>query len=213
MDTWFRSLTLQLIGLVIIVLGALYLLKSKVPESAEGTLIGAGVGAVVSIAIFGITKSQNKRGTTLDLFKEYYSADFALLRRRAERFMISHRDVDWVKNDPYDIGRRDEDLAGYGAVLRFWQRVALLFTEDELDRTLIQRLLARELAHWQVLVFEPVFVRKNIYVRETIGRLTHAVANGPAREAFKAGVRDGESMKRRMSSAAELKTVVKSERP
>ena len=36
----------------------------------------------------------------------------------------------------------DEDLVGYGAVLHYSQRVSLLFHEGELEKNLVQRLLA-----------------------------------------------------------------------
>ena len=116
--------------------------------------------------------------------------------------MANYPNVNWLDVDPYDIGRKDENLPGYGAVLRYWQRISLLYEEEALDRILLQKLLARELAHWQVLIFEPVFVRKNIYVRETIRPFVEAVERGPAKRAYAAGLRDGANMKRKNASAA-----------
>lgn len=65
---------------------ALGLVAHAVPTIA-GTLIGAGVGATVSVAVYAATRAQARRQTTLDLFKEYYSAEFADQRRKAERFV------------------------------------------------------------------------------------------------------------------------------
>ncbi len=156
-----------------------------------GTLIGAGVGATVSVAVFAATRGQARRQTALDLFKEYYSGDFADLRRMAERFMARHADVDWSRNDPYLLGTDDPDLAGYGAVLRFWQRVATLYREREIPQSLSQRLLSRELGFWNARIFTPMKARKGMYVRGPIVDLAYRFSIGEARDAFEAGGTDG----------------------
>ena len=56
--------------------------------------------------------------------------------------------MDWSINDPYLLNATDSDLAGYGAVLRLWQRVSALYRKDQVSRGLMQRLLARELGFW-----------------------------------------------------------------
>ena len=160
------------------------------PELA-GSLVGAGVGATVSVAVLLATRAQARRQTALDLFKEYYSAEFASSRRAAEAFMRKHADVDWAKNDPYELGRGDDDLAGYGAVLRYWQRVATYYREGEVDRGLVLRLLSRELGFWRVRVLDLMAGRKGMYVRETIVELARLASIGEGRDAFEAGVRDG----------------------
>lgn len=78
-----------LLGAVWIALG---IVAHNMPTIA-GTLIGAGVGATVSIALYAATRAQARRQTTLDLFKEDYSADFAIQRRACERFMARHEGV------------------------------------------------------------------------------------------------------------------------
>lgn len=113
--------------------------------AAAGSLIAAAVTATIILGVYLATREQARRQTTLDLSKEYYSVDFAEQRRLAERFMRKHADVDWSRNDPYLLGCYDEDLTGHGAVLRFWQRVATLYDERELSRSLAQRPLSREL--------------------------------------------------------------------
>lgn len=156
-----------------------------------GTLIGGGVGATVSVAVFTATRGQAKRNTALDLFKEYYSADFADQRRKAERFMAKHADVDWSANDPYLLDETDTDLSGYSAVLRFWQRVATLHNEGEIPPGLIQRLLSRELGFWNTKLFQPMKARKGMYVRGPIIDLAEKFATGQGRSAFEAGELDG----------------------
>lgn len=134
---------------------------------------------------------QAKRNTALDLFKEYYSADFADERRKAERFMAKHANVDWSANDPYLLDETDTDLSGYSAVLRFWQRVATLHNEGEIPPGLIQRLLSRELGFWNAKLFQPMKARKGMYVRGPIVDLAAKFAKGRGRSAFEAGERDG----------------------
>ena len=145
----------------------------------------------MSVAVFAATRGQARRQTALDLFKEYYSGDFAELRRRAERFMARHAAVDWSRNDPYLLGASDPDLAGYGAVLRFWQRVATLYHEREVPRGLIQRLLSRELGFWNARIFAPMKARKGMYVRGPIVDLAYRLSIGEGRDAFEAGGIDG----------------------
>lgn len=156
-----------------------------------GTLVGAGVGATVSVALYAATRTQARRQITLDLFKEYYSADFATQRRACERFMARYEGVDWSRNDPYVLGRDDDDLGGYGAVLRYWQRVATLYREGEVSRGLTQRLLARELGFWNVRVFKVMAGRKGMYVLDTITDLARRMSIGEARTAFQDGERAG----------------------
>lgn len=169
---------------------ALGLVAHAVPTIA-GTLIGAGVGATVSVAVYAATRAQARRQTTLDLFKEYYSADFADQRRKAERFMAGHADVDWSINDPYVLGANDPDLAGYGAVLRYWQRVSTFYREGEVSKGLLQRLLGRELGFWNVRIFRVMAARKGMYVRGPIVNLAYRISIGEGRSAFEEGERDG----------------------
>lgn len=164
---------------------------AKEHPDIAGSLIGAGVGATVSVAVLLASRLQARRQTALDLFKEYYSADFAASRRKAEAFMRKHRGVDWSCNDPYALGKGDPDLEGYGAVLRYWQRVATYHREGEVDRGLTQRLLSRELGFWRVRILDPMADRKGMYVRDQIVELARLAAIGEGRDAFEAGVRDG----------------------
>lgn len=180
----------SLFGLLGAVWIALGIVAHNVPTIA-GTLIGAGVGATVSVALYAATRAQARRQTTLDLFKEYYSADFAIQRRACERFMARHEGVDWSRNDPYVLGRDDEDLGGYGAVVRYWQRVATLYREGEVARGLTQRLLARELGFWNVRVFRVMDGRQGMYVLDTIADLARRIWIGEARTAFEDGERAG----------------------
>lgn len=179
---------------LMILLAALWLALGVVAHSVPaiaGTMIGAGVGATVSVAIYAATRAQARRQTTLDLFKEYYSPDFADLRRQAERFMARHAKMDWSINDPYILGATDSDLAGYGAVLRFWQRVSTLYREDEVSRGLMQRLLARELGFWNVRIFKVMAARKGMYVRGPIVDLAYRISIGEGRTLFEKGESDG----------------------
>lgn len=167
------------------------LVAHELPQAA-GSLIGAGVGATVSLAIFMAGRAQGRRQTTLDLFKEYYSADFADQRRAAARFMNKYRDVDWSSNDPYEIGRNDEDLDGYGEVRRYWQRVATLYNENELSRGLAQRLLSRELGHWSGRIFMPMRQRKGMYVLDMVVELARRFSIGERPENYTAGIKEGQ---------------------
>jgi hypothetical protein len=176
-----------LLGVLWVALG----LGAHAVPSIAGTLVGAGVGATVSVAVYAATRAQARRQTTLDLFKEYYSADFADLRRKAERFMIRHAQVDWSINDPYLLGAADPDLVGYGAVLRYWQRVSTFYREGEVSRGLLQRLLARELGFWNVRIFKAMAARKGMYVRGPIVDLAYRMSIGEARSLFEEGERDG----------------------
>lgn len=169
---------------------ALALAARSMPLIA-GTLIGAGVGATVSVAVYAATRSQARRQTTLDLFKEYYSANFAELRRMAERFMAKHAGVDWSVNDPYLLDATDPDLPGYGAVLRYWQRVSIFYREGEVARGLLQRLLGRELGFWNVHIFEVMAARKGMYVRGPVVDIAYRMSIGEGRSLFEEGERDG----------------------
>lgn len=83
---------------------------ARAHPAAEGSLVSGGVSATVAVAIFLASRAQARRQPTLDLFKEYYGADFAGQRRAAERFMRAHRGVDWALNDPYAIGAENPTL-------------------------------------------------------------------------------------------------------
>lgn len=179
--------TILLLSLMWIVLA---LVAHAAPTSAA-TLIAAGVGGTVSAAVYAATRTQARRQTTLGLFKEYYSADFAEMRHRAEAFMRKHAGVDWSRNDPYSLGAGDPDLDGYGAVLRYWQRVATLYREDEVSRGLTQRLLSREMGEWNARIFAVMAARKGMYVRELIVDLGYRLSIGEGRTAFEEGERAG----------------------
>jgi hypothetical protein len=172
---------------------------------AAGSLIGAGVGATVSLAIFMAGRVQGRRQTALDLFKEYYSADFADQRRAAARFMTKHRDADWSSNDPYELGRDDDDLAGYGAVLRYWQRVATLYNEKELSRGLTQRLLSRELGQWSARIFEPMQRRKGMYVLDMVVELARRFSIGERPSDYAVGLLEGRRGRTTLPSVEETK--------
>lgn len=169
-------------------LAALYVAYAH--EQFSGTAIGAAIGGTVSLAIFMATRHQSRRQATLDLFAEYYSADFANERRQAARFMRKNKTVDWSRNDPYELGRDDPDLAGYGAVLRFWQRVATLYRENEIHRTLTQRLLSREMGEWNARIFHPMRDRKGMYVLAPVADLAYKFSIGERRDDFRAGARN-----------------------
>lgn len=167
--------------------------------AAEGSLLSGGVSATVAVAIFLATWAEARRATTLDLFKEYYDADFAAQRRAAERFMRKHAAVDWGSNDPYDIGADDPDLAGYGAVLRFWHRVAILYDEGEINRGLAQAILSRELGHWSATIIEPMAPRQGMYVRLAIADIARRFSIGKRGSDYAAG--RAAALKRLPSSA------------
>ncbi len=169
-------------------LAALYVAYAHAQFS--GTAIGAAIGGTVSLAIFMATRHQSRRQATLDLFAEYYSADFANERRRAARFMTKNKAVDWSRNDPYHLGRDDPDLAGYGAVLRFWQRVATLYHENEIHRTLTQRLLSREMGEWNARIFHPMRDRRGMYVLGPVTDLAYKLSTGERRDDYKAGAQN-----------------------
>jgi hypothetical protein len=97
-------------------------------------------------------------------------------------------------NDPYVLGANDPDLAGYGAVLRYWQRVSTFYREGEVSRGLLQRLLGRELGFWNVRIFRVMAARKGMYVRGPIVDLAHRISIGEGRSAFEEGERDGRRM-------------------
>ena len=166
-------------------LAALYVAYAH--EQFSGTAIGAAIGGTVSLAIFMATRHQSRRQATLGLFAEYYSADFASERRQAARFMTKNKAVDWSRNDPYELGHDDPDLAGYGAVLRFWQRVATLYRENEIHRPLTQRLLSRELGEWNARIFHPMRDRKGMYVLGPVADLAYKFSIGERRDDYRAG--------------------------
>ncbi|WP_061934652.1 hypothetical protein [Aureimonas sp. AU22] len=177
---WFdpsrRTFWLLLLAFCWILLG---LIVRHLPELA-GPAVGAGVGATISVAVLLANRDQSRRQTTLDLLTEYYTPEFALNRRAAERFMATHSAADWSQDDPYILGDGDPDLAGYGAVVRYWQRVAILDLEGELRSRLAYRLLAREVGYWNAILFDPMAVRPNMYVRGLLNELVERFSKGQA---------------------------------
>lgn len=89
------------------------------------------------------------------------------------------------------LGRDDDDLGGYSAVVRYWQRVATLYREGEVARGLTQRLLARELGFWNVRLFKVMGRRRGMYVLDTITDFVRRIWIGEARTAFEDGERAG----------------------
>ena len=61
--------------------------------AVAGTIYGGGIAATVPIGLFLANRAQSRRQVTLDLFKEYYSADFADARNKASRFMKKHKTI------------------------------------------------------------------------------------------------------------------------
>lgn len=74
--------------------------------------------------------------------------------------------------------------------MRFWQRVATLYRENEIHRTLTQRLLSREMGEWNARIFQLMRDRKGMYVLAPVADLAYKFSIGERRDDLRAGARN-----------------------
>jgi hypothetical protein len=158
----------------------------------------AAIGASITAGIAVINRVQSKRELALSLHKEYYSHEFAEDRLVAGQFMKRHAGHDWTLSGPYQVRDFDGTLEGYSRVLRYWHRVATLYFEGALDRSLTQRLLSREFGHWYGLVFETMERRKDMYTLKLLMAFRDQIAIGEHRDAFDEGLSEGQRRQRKV---------------
>ena len=154
-------------------------------------LWAAAIGACVTVSIFLITRQQSRRQVTLDLHKEFYSHAFAEQRGKATRFFRRYATTDWSRLSPGNLPDPDDNHQGYSEVLRFWHRVAVLYENGALDRSLAQRLLSRELGYWFGFVFEDMRERPDMFTRELLFGLSYQFETGEGKGLYLAGLQSG----------------------
>jgi len=154
-----------------------------VGAAASGVVLLSGklgiaiVAPVLTLGIWYAGRQQSRRQQTLELFREYYSPDFAKYRVDAERFFSLFPKHDWSADDIYNLPDSDGYREGYSTVTRFFHRTAILFEEGQLDRSLARKLLARETGYWFAVVYELMAERKGMFTREAIFRLGRELIN------------------------------------
>lgn len=181
-----------LLALAMAVGGLLSIGASLVPA-----LTSVPIGGVVSWSIFRANREQGKRNNTLELYKDYYSSDFAEKRVKAEKFFRKNRRSDWAGVDPYELPDSEEWRDGYSAVARYFHRVAVLYERGELNRDLASELLARELGYWFAVAFLPMRKRTDWWTRDAIYGLAREFRTGSYRQLFRRGYLQGCKSKRK----------------
>jgi hypothetical protein len=173
----------------------------KVGMTLLPSITSAAIGALVSWSIFKAGRSQGKRSTTVDLYKEYYSQAFADDRVKAEFFFRKNRRNDWTGENPYDLPDPEKWRSGYSSVTRYFHRVSILYQRNEMQRDLAQELLSRELGYWFAIAFLPMRDRTDWWTKDAIYNLGRAFFEGKRRDLFRRGYLDGCDAKKKRAKA------------
>lgn len=98
---------------------------------------------------------QRNISATLDFHREYNSTEMAAVREGAHRFVLMNPGIDWRAEPELMAFNRDEVTAvSLYELMRFFQRVSVVWTLGRLDEELLTELLGHEVAWWQGIVFD-----------------------------------------------------------
>lgn len=172
-------------------------------KKIEPPFWAAAIAATVTSGVALAARFQSKRAATLELHKEYYSHDFAEDRRTAERFFQRYPRDQWDVS-PYKFPDPDDTLRGYSQVLRFWHRVAVLYKNYAIDRSLTEKLLSREFAYWWALIFIKMNIRDDMYTWDLLNDLSSSLLIGEGSDSYKQGFNEG---RKRYKPAPQFKWV------
>lgn len=98
---------------------------------------------------------QRNISATLDFHREYNSPEMAAVRDGAHRFVLMNPGIDWKAEPELMAFNRDEVTAvSLFELMRFFQRVSVVWKLGRLDENLLAELLGHEVAWWQGIVFD-----------------------------------------------------------
>lgn len=98
---------------------------------------------------------QRSISATLEFHREYNTPEMAAVRDGARKFVLLNAEIDW-KNAP-ELMAFDCDEASAVSLfelMRFFQRITVVWKLGQLDEGLLVDLLGHEVAWWQGMVFD-----------------------------------------------------------
>jgi hypothetical protein len=98
---------------------------------------------------------QRNISATLDFHREYNSTEMAAVREGAHRFVLMNPSIDW-EGEPELMAFNSGEVTAVSLyeLMRFFQRVSVVWTLGRLDEELLTELLGHEVAWWQGIVFD-----------------------------------------------------------
>ncbi|MFN3559391.1 MAG: hypothetical protein ACK4UQ_08885 [Brevundimonas sp.] len=98
---------------------------------------------------------QRNISATLDFHREYNSPEMAAVRDGAHRFILLNPEIDW-ENEPELMAFNCDGATAVSLfeLMRFFQRVSVVWKLGRLDEELLAELLGHEVAWWQGMVFD-----------------------------------------------------------
>ena len=110
-----------------------------------------------SVALAKVQDTNAQISRTLDVHREYNSAEMAEIRTEALRFVQDNHAIDWVGETSLEqFSREDSDAQALFSLMRFFHRVNVLRRLERLDTPLLSQLIGPELAWWEGLAFGPM---------------------------------------------------------
>jgi hypothetical protein len=130
-----------------------------------------------SVALAEAQDTNARISRTLDVHREYNSAEMAGIRTEARRFVQDNRTIDWVGEANLErFSCENSDAQALFSLMRFFHRVNVLRTLERLDTPLLSQLIGPELAWWQGLAFDPMAGRTHSRTMPDIMQLTTALS-------------------------------------
>lgn len=154
-------------------------------------LIGALVGAVIALLIWRLGRRNDRKKTTLELYRTYYSKDFGAARFLAAEMVRGLPETDWSAKEPFDLKISEAHKDGYSEVVRFFHLLAILYRENEIQRELARKLFAREYGYWLAMLFDRARNRASWWTGPAILELEKHFRSEPASSNFEEGHKEG----------------------
>ena len=124
---------------------------AKEPDvEIQAALLGAGAAAAVTLVMWLAQRYRERRMLTFDFHRELSSAEFGLVRARADTFLKKHPHGSFedVSREARDVADDTSDLnVNIWVVARFYQRLEIARLHNELEVSLLPELFG-DIFYW-----------------------------------------------------------------
>jgi len=144
----------------------------------------------VALLVYRAGRAQSRVQTTLELHREYFCTEFALVRSQADRFIRFNHDKDWSL-EPSAFPDPERAIQSLQQIIRFFHRVAVLRQVGQLNEKLLFSLFAREAGYWAAFIFWPMKDRTGWNTKSSVLDLLDYLKDRTRGGAFAAGVDAG----------------------
>lgn len=147
---------------------------ARMEKEIVAALIGIGGSSLIAMAIYLGDRANAKAAATMEMLREFHSAEMSEARGAARRFVLAHSGLNFDQMHNLDLDQDPDtlkDRRSLFVVARFFVRLKALNDSDMLQKRRVAKLFGPLLGYWFGLSYEKQLMPSTWLIREDIGGL------------------------------------------